>query len=233
MLGQPILGCSNQDCQVGLVIGDALGDTGGGKYHTYPVSGTVVSNYTERGGQLRAMYTEGLSLSGLYLQSIGQVSKDSTHQNTGMVVSSRSGQALGNFDNLQLLDSGSSPSVAFGNLFRTNNSSATTITSLSDGNNGQTYTIVLWDNGTTIANNSSISLLGGDVHGYGNSVTLRCQNGVFTKYNEPNSLKKEPSLLGRLAPLNPASTTLLMSFLAILQRLSQSASIHLKHGMLC
>ncbi|WP_436705852.1 glycosyl hydrolase family 28-related protein [Lactiplantibacillus plantarum] len=202
-LGNQFLGCSNQDCKVGLVIGDALGDTGGGKYHTYPVSGTVVSNYTERGGQLRAMYTEGLSLSGLYLQSIGQVSKDSTHQNTGMVVSSRSGQALGNFDNLQLLDSGSSPSVAFGNLFRTNNSSATTITSLSDGNNGQTYTIVLWDNGTTIANNSSISLTGGDVHGYGNSVTLRCQNGVFYEMQRTKFTQKGTQLAGTSSIIDP------------------------------
>lgn len=202
-LGNQFLGCSNQDCQVGLVIGDALGDTGGGKYHTYPVSGTVVSNYTERGGQLRAMYTEGLSLSGLYLQSIGQVSKDSTHQNTGMVVSSRSGQALGNFDNLQLLDSGSSPSVAFGNLFRTNNSSPTTITSLSGGNNGQTYTIVLWDNGTTIANNSSISLLGGNVHGYGNSVTLRCQNGVFYEMQRTKFTQIGTQFAGTSSTIDP------------------------------
>ena len=201
--GNQFLGCSNQDCQAGLVIGDALGDTGGGKYHTYPVIGTVVSNYTERGGQLRAMYTEGLSLSGLYLQSSGQVSKDSTHQNTGMVVSSQSGQALGNFDNFQILDSGSSPSVAFGNLFRTNNSSSTTITSLSDGNNGQTYTIALWDNETTIAYTSSIFLTGGDVHGYGNSVTLRCQNGVFYEMQRTKFTQKGAQFAGTSSIIDP------------------------------
>lgn len=201
--GNQFLGCSNQDCQAGLVIGDALGDTGGGKYHTYPVIGTVVSNYTERGGQLRAMYTEGLSLSGLYLQSSGQVSKDSTHQNTGMVVSSRSGQALGDFDNFQILDSGSSPSVAFGNLFRTNNSSSTTITSLSDGNNGQTYTIALWDNETTIAKSSSIFLTGGDVRGYGNSVTLRCQNGILYEMQRTKFTQKGVQFAGTSSIIDP------------------------------
>lgn len=201
--GNQFLGCSNQDCNVGLVIGDSFGDTGGGKYHTYPVIGTVVSNYTERGGQLRANYSEGLSLSGLYLQSWGQASKDSTHQNTGMVVSSRSGQPLGQFDDLQMLDSGSSPSVSFGNFFRTNNSSATTITSLSGGSNGKTYTIVLWENKTTIAKSSSISLLGDDVHGNGNSVTLRCQNGIFYEMQRTKFTQKGAQFAGTSLTIDP------------------------------
>src|SRR5215469_3242259 len=56
---------------------------------------------------------------------------------------------------------GTTPSVAIGNIFQTNNSSATTITNFTGGVDSQSITIICGDANTTIANNANILILAG------------------------------------------------------------------------
>lgn len=207
--GNLFLGCSNQDCSLGLSIGDSVGDTGGGKYTTYPVSNTVVSSYIESGGPLQANYSENLTLSGLNLQSAAQIDSDATHQNIGIVVSGRSGQKAGSYDDFQTLDSGSSPSLKFGYLFKTNNSSQTNISSFSGGQNGEIYTIVLWDSNTTISPSTSVYLMNGQLSGYGSSIILKYQDGVYFELFRSKHFNVAVQQHGPTALLDPGLSNLI------------------------
>jgi hypothetical protein len=59
---------------------------------------------------------------------------------------------------------GTTPSVAIGNIFQTNNSSATTITNFTGVVDSQSITIICGDGNTTIANNSNILILASKHH---------------------------------------------------------------------
>ncbi len=58
-------------------------------------------------------------------------------------------------------DGDTTPSVSGGRVFRTTNTSATTITNFDDGADGQEIIIQVNDSNTTIQNNSNIKLQGG------------------------------------------------------------------------
>lgn len=178
--GNQFLGCSNQDCSIGLLIGDSFGDTGNGKYHTYPVSNTVVSNYTELGGQLQVNYSENLVLVGLSLQSDAQVANNDSIPNTGMIASSYSGGHLGDYENFITIKDTDTPNISFGKRFIINNSSDTVIKTLSGTPRySEDYYMVLWDSNTVLDNGGNLYLNNGPLSGYGSSIQLHYQNGKF------------------------------------------------------
>lgn len=201
--GNQFVGCSNTDCGNGLVIGDSVGDNGGGKYTTYVVTNTTVSNYTEAGGKLRANYSVNLVLSGTTLQSPAEIQQDSTHSNQGMSASARSGQKLGEYNDLRILGSSATPDISFGHTFRSNNTVPTTITSLIGGNAGDSYTIVLWDNFTTISPTHDLYLIGGVFSGYGNSITLRYQSGIYFEVSRTHYQVKGLQYPGTASTIDP------------------------------
>lgn len=188
--GNQFIGCSNIDCTYGFSVGDKVGDTGSGKYTTYPVTNTVVTNYSEGGGRVRLLNSKNLVINGISLQTVGEASEDSTHTNIGMTVSGVSGQKLGEYGNLQILDTTGTPSIGFGREFRTSNVDYTTITDFKNAVSGENYTIMLWDNYTTIDNSETIHLQEGAVQGNGNSVTLKCQGINFFEIKRTNSIDR-------------------------------------------
>ncbi|MFR0563370.1 BppU family phage baseplate upper protein [Lacticaseibacillus paracasei] len=203
--GNQFVGCSNTDCAYGIVIGDPVGDTGNGKYTTYPVTNTTITNYVEDGGKFRANYSENLVLSGVTLKSTAEVTRDATHANKSMIVGAQSGQPIGKYDAIQALDSSATPDISFGHTFRSNNDVPTTITNLVGGRNGDQYTISLWDDYTTIDGLSSegkIYLSNGAFHGKGNSITFKCQDGVFFEVNRTHILASNTNVSGETSPID-------------------------------
>ncbi len=182
------LGCSNTDCTYGLSVGDKVGDTGSGKYTTYPVTNTVVTNYSEGGGKVCSFNSKNLVINGITLQTPTlEITEDATHTNLGMTASGISGEDLGRYNNINILDNTTTPSLGFGRVFRTNNKDYTEITNFSDVIPGATYTIIMWENYTTIKPSDQIMLFDRlPVNGYGASVTLRAQSGLLFEVNRSN-----------------------------------------------
>jgi hypothetical protein len=72
------------------------------------------------------------------------------------------------------------PSVADGSLFYTNNTTNTIITHFDSGEEGQLITIVFIDNSTTVANSNRLYLQGsGALKGANNSITLINHNSAW------------------------------------------------------
>lgn len=77
-------------------------------------------------------------------------------------IKSRGASTFDQFSNTQtLVISGATPSIAGGNVFRTSNSGATTITNFLGGVDSQQITIVCGDANTIIQNNANIFVTGG------------------------------------------------------------------------
>lgn|GEM_PF-5546818 len=172
-------GCSAIDCTVPLSIGDAVGDTGGGKYNSYPVEDTTIVNFSETGSAnpSRVYQTINLNISGINLSQNITMRRDANNINP--VINSFIGGKAGQLFDLLELAKSATPSLTFGKFFRTNNSSKTIISNFVDGVDGETYEINLWDENTTIKGSSTVFLLGPSVSGRGSSIRLKYQDGVY------------------------------------------------------
>lgn len=171
--------CSAINCITPLSLGDPVGDTGGGKYTSYSVSETTITNFTESDSvnPIRIYQTDNLNISGLSLsQSMLMKRADN---NLGPVITGVSGGKAGQIFDLLELDKSSSPSLDFGRYFRTNNSTKNIISDFSGGIDGETYEINLWDENTTIKGSSTVFLLGPSVSGRGSSIRFKYQDGVY------------------------------------------------------
>lgn len=184
-LGNQFIGCTAESCNNSLSIGDTPGDTGNGKYVTYPVDNTIISAFTEilPASNTRLLFSRNLAVSGIVLDKKADLSNDSAHNNPGLTVSGVSGAKLGTWFDIQPLSTGDNPSVKYGRFFRTANTTSTVITQLANIVDGQTYTITLWDDQTRIQQSTMIKLQGGTVYGRGNSIQLRAQDGVLFELN--------------------------------------------------
>lgn len=180
-LGNQYVGCSAERCNNSLSIGDIPGDTGNGKYVTYPIDNMVVSAFTEiyPKSSTRILFSRNLNINGLLLDTKADLSNDALHNNPGLTVNGISGAKLGTWFDIQPLSTGDKPSVKFGRFFRTANTTSTVITQLANIVDGQTYTIALWDDQTRIQQSTMIKLQGGTVYGRGNSIQFRAQDGVL------------------------------------------------------
>lgn len=180
-LGNQYVGCSADSCNNSLSIGDTPGDTGNGKYVTYPVDNMVVSAFTEiyPYSSARISFSRNLNINGILLDTNADLANDALHNNPGITVSGVSGAKFGTWFDIQPLSTGDNPSVKYGRFFRTANTTSTVITKLANVVDGQTYTIALWDDQTRIQQSTMIKLQGGTVYGRGNSIQLRAQDGVL------------------------------------------------------
>ncbi|WP_273958289.1 BppU family phage baseplate upper protein [Lacticaseibacillus paracasei] len=180
-LGNQFIACTSESCNNSLSIGDTPGETGNGKYVTYPVDNTIISAFTEifPSSSTRILFSRNLAISGIVLDKKADLSNDATHNNPGLTVSGVSGAKLGTWFDIQLLSTGDNPSVKYGRFFRTANTTSTVITQLANIVDGQTYTIALWDDQTRIQQSTMIKLQGGTVYGRGNSIQLRAQDGAL------------------------------------------------------
>lgn len=183
--GNQYVGCSADSCNNSLSIGDKLGDTGGGKYVTYPVDNMAVSAFTELNplGSTRIMFSRNLNINGISLGIKADLANDSSHNNIGLTVSGVSGAKLGSWYDLQRLELGGSPSINYGRTFITKNTSPTEITNMVGFIDGQTYTILIYDKYTRINNSTIIGLQGPPLSGIGNSIVFRAQDGLLFELN--------------------------------------------------
>lgn len=176
------------NCNASLNIGDVLGDTGGGKYKSYPVDSTIISGFVEESpkGDSRINQSNNLILTNLHL--CRKLDLKRSYNNTGLNITAISGAKAGEYNDVQILASNASPSVKFGDTFRTNNTENVVITNLEDGIDGKEYEIVLWDRNTSISASDSIFLLNGDLNGYGNSIRFKCQSGKFFELSRTSAI---------------------------------------------
>ncbi|MEO2748129.1 BppU family phage baseplate upper protein, partial [Enterococcus faecium] len=177
-VGNQFSNCSAIDCTVPLSLGDAVGDTGGGKYTSFPVADTTIVNFNETGSAspARAYQTINLNISGISLSQNMTLRRDAN--NVDVAISSVTGGKAGQLFDIQELERGSVPSLKFGRYFRTNNSEKMIIADFKDGKDGETYEINLWDNNTTIKGSSTVFLLGPSIAGRGSSIRFKYQDGV-------------------------------------------------------
>ncbi|ROW75884.1 BppU family phage baseplate upper protein, partial [Enterococcus faecium] len=178
-VGNQFSNCSAIDCTVPLSLGDAVGDTGGGKYTSFPVADTTIVNFNETGSAspARAYQTINLNISGISLSQNMTLRRDAN--NIDVAISSVTGGKAGQLFDLQELEKGSVPSLKFGRYFRTNNSEKMIIDDFKDGKDGETYEINLWDDNTTIKGSSTVFLLGPSIAGRGSSIRFKYQDGVY------------------------------------------------------
>ncbi len=178
-VGNQFSNCSAIDCTVPLSLGDAVGDTGGGKYTSFPVADTTIVNFNETGSAspARAYQTINLNISGISLSQNMTLRRDAN--NVDVAISSVTGGKAGQLFDLQELEKGSVPSLKFGRYFRTNNSEKMIIDDFKDGKDGETYEINLWDDNTTIKGSSTVFLLGPSIAGRGSSIRFKYQDGVY------------------------------------------------------
>lgn len=179
-VGNQFSNCSAIDCTTPLSLGDAVGSTGGGAYTSYPVVDTTITNFAERGSinPARAYQTVNLNISGLALSM--NMTLNRSDLNTNPVASSVTGGKIGQLLDLIVLDSSTTPSLAFGKYFRTNNTSARGITGFTGAKDGEVYDITIWDEFTSILNTAnSILLLGPTLAGRGSSIRIKYQDGMF------------------------------------------------------
>lgn len=178
-VGNQFSNCSAIDCTVPLSLGDAVGDTGGGKYTSFPVADTTIVNFNETGSAspARAYQTINLNISGISLSRNMTLRRDAN--NVDVAISSVTGGKAGQLFDIQELERGSVPSLKFGRYFRTNNSEKMIIADFKDGKDGETYEINLWDNNTTIKGSSTVFLLGPSIAGRGSSIRFKYQDGVY------------------------------------------------------
>lgn len=183
--GNQYVGCSADSCNNSLSIGDNPGDTGSGKYVTYPVDNMAVSAFTELNpsGSTRILFSRNLNINGISLGIKADLSNDGSHNNIGLTVSGVSGAKLGSWYDLQKLALGESPSINYGRTFITQNTSSTAITNIVGLIDGQTYTILIYDKYTRINNSSIIRLQGPPLSGIGNSIIFRAQDGLLFEIN--------------------------------------------------
>ncbi|HIY57001.1 MAG TPA: BppU family phage baseplate upper protein [Candidatus Tetragenococcus pullicola] len=171
--------CSATECTVPLSLGDDVGNTGGGKYKSFSVDDTMIINFSESASTnpVKIYQTRNLTISGISLSQNMTLRKDANNTNPviGQISGGKGGQL---FDYIEL-DNGTSPSLKFGSLFRTNNSEKTEITSFKDGKDGVDYEINLWENNTIIKGSSTIFLVGPSISGHGSSIKFKCQDGIY------------------------------------------------------
>ena len=179
-VGNQFSNCSAIDCKTPLSLGDVVGDTGGGAYTSYPVVDTTITNFAERGSinPACAYQTVNLNISGLALSMNMTLKRNDL--NTNPVASSVTGGKIGQLLDVIVLDSSTTPSLAFGKYFRTNNTSARRITGFTGAKDGEIYDITIWDEFTSILDTAnSILLLGPTLAGRGSSIRIKYQDGMF------------------------------------------------------
>lgn len=171
--------CSAIECTTPLSLGDAVGDTGGGKYTSFPVEDTTIVNFTESGSTspARAYQTINLNISGINLSQNMTLRRDAN--NIDVTVNSVTGGKAGQLYDLLELNHSTTPSLNFGRYFRSNNSEKTQITDFKDGKDGEVYEVNLWDENTIIKGSSTIFLMGPSVVGRGSSIRFKYQDGVY------------------------------------------------------
>lgn len=201
-VGNQFSNCSAIDCKTPLSLGDVVGDTGGGAYTSYPVVDTTITNFSERGSinPVGAYQTVNLNISGLSL-SMNMTLKRSD-LNTNTVASSVTGGKIGELLDISALASSTTPSLAFGKNFRTNNTSAIGITGFTGAKDGEVYDITIWDEFTSILDTAnSIFLLGPTIAGKGSSIRVKYQDGIFFEIS-----RSEPATKSLSINYNAAST---------------------------
>jgi hypothetical protein len=183
--GNQYVGCSADSCNSSLIVGDTVGNTGNGKYVTYPVDNMAISAFTELNpsGTIRILFSRNLNINGILLKNKADLRNDDTHSNIGLTVSGVSGAKLGTWYDLQKLTLGDSPSINYGKIFMTQNTSSTVITNIVGFIDGQTYTILINDAYTRINGSGIINLKGPSLSGYGNSIVFRAQDGLLFEIN--------------------------------------------------
>lgn len=173
------IGCSSKGCSVPLQLGDVVGDTGGGKYTSYPVKKTTITNFTESesANNVRIYQTENLTMTAVSVSKDIILRRDANNSNA--TLTGINGGKSGQLQDLTPLEKSSVPSLAFGRYFRSDNVTLTTITDFKNGVDGKIYEIMLWDENTVIKSTSKIFLLGANVSGKGSSIKLKFQDGIY------------------------------------------------------
>lgn len=183
-----LIGINAIKCTIPIRVGDSPGDTGGGKYVSYPVDNTSISNFTESESTQSAQFYQSTNL----IINSATLSRDAvaTNQaNKNIIASNYVGGTIGYVNDLQAI-SGAAPSLKFGKTFITKNTSATIITDFVDAIDGEIYEIMLFDRFTTIQSSKTIALNFGTVSDRGSSVRFKYQDGVFFEISRANAPRK-------------------------------------------